>query len=408
MNNRNLSCKVERCPNLSKSKDGYCELHKKRLQNGWQHSESRDRIENLIGQQCCLSECDEQEFEEGLCFEHFHEVLESGHPHFLPDQEHAYDPNMTPAGKCAIKRCKSDASEGRFCEKHAEQLKELQNDRDAFNEDIESKIAAFKPVNVKLDEVDTEDETYQIRQHIGKKFIHKLVRSIRRNGLLHPPLLIELPGSKNKKKKYRIVSGFYRIKAHQLLSSSQPAFKNFEARIIDHNRYSHEELLKIAFDENTKRNHVSFLETALKAIHLKENEARKISSISTIMDYSEDMIKRLFSAIKNAADEVLKALEREEISFKHVRLLIRMDKDDQLYWLERIKKENLSVQQFEDAKKAFDSDKFDKGFHNFLKKPPKGVKFNTDTDRGPYQVTIDIRKRRTLERLYKDFVVKNL
>ncbi|MFB6307677.1 MAG: ParB/RepB/Spo0J family partition protein, partial [Flavobacteriales bacterium] len=403
-----MSCKVDKCPSLAVTKDGYCSLHKQRIKNGWQHSESKERIENLLNQECCLEGCDEQEFEEGLCFEHFHEVLESGHPHFMPDEDQAYDPNTTPVGKCALKPCKEDAEEGRFCGKHAGQLRELKKDRAAYNEDIKSKIAAFKPKNVTLDEIDQEDETFQVRQHISRKSIHRLARSIRRSGLLHPPVLIELPGSKNKKKKYRIVSGFCRIQAHKFLSSSQPAFREFEARIIDRDRYSHEELMKIAYDENTKRDHISFLEKALYALHLKENEARKVPSIANIIDYSEDKTKRLFSAVKNAANEVLTALDREDITFKHVQKMISLDKEEQLYWLERIKKEGLSVEEFEKAKKKHEREEFDQGFNKFLEKPPKEVKFNSDTNRGPYQVTVDMKDRRTLELFYRDFVRKNL
>ncbi|MFB6305524.1 MAG: ParB/RepB/Spo0J family partition protein, partial [Flavobacteriales bacterium] len=401
--NSKKECKIEPCHRPVRS-NGYCKLHNDRVKQGWKLSKKLNHIENLMRRTCCIGECDNPRFSHNLCNTHFHQVMDKGRPEWLPGEKKKYDPEKDTSSRCIIKQCKRTPKKGKICKQCTKELESLHKSRDAFKEDNEQKIGAFEVKEISLDEVDFEDETFKMRQQIDDWFLQELARSIRDVGLLHLPVYMKVPS--RKKKPYRIVSGFCRTAAHKFLSSSQPSFNKVEARIIDAESFSHTELLKLAYEENDKRNYVSFLEIALKAVKLKEKQAFSNSDIGEVLDKSTNQVNRLFSVIKNAHEDVLTAVDNETISFGHAKIIISMKKADQKYWLDRIIDEKLSVKDLEEAIEEQKSAEYKESFDNFRENPPEGIEFEGSTEHGQFRLNIDFNNNWLLEKFYKEFVRK--
>ncbi|MFB6305725.1 MAG: hypothetical protein ABEH43_01815, partial [Flavobacteriales bacterium] len=184
---------------------GLCQLHYQRQRRNKDHSKTINRLEKLMTSKCCLSGCPNHKFQHNLCYTHFHEVMDNGRPKWLPGEKKEYNPKKETSSRCIIKKCKETPEQGKICKDHTEELEEIHANRDAFNKDIEQKIRAFEVKEVSLDDVDFEDNTFKMRQHIEEEATQKLARSIREIGLLHLPVYMKVPG--RKKKPYRIVSG---------------------------------------------------------------------------------------------------------------------------------------------------------------------------------------------------------
>ncbi|MFB6305492.1 MAG: ParB/RepB/Spo0J family partition protein, partial [Flavobacteriales bacterium] len=382
-----------------------CNIHYQRSKrSNKEYSQKASHLEKLMTCDCCLSGCENRRFQHNLCYKHFHEVMEIGRPKWLPGETKEYDPKEETTSFCYIKNCPNTPEEGKICEKHIKELEEIRYNKDVFNKDIEQKIQAFDTKEVSLDEVDFEDETFKMRQYFDERFIQDLARSIREHGLFHPPVYVKVPN--RKKKTYRIVSGFCRTAAHRFLAISQPSFNKVEARIIKPESFSHTELLKLAFDENDKRYYISFLELALKAVQLRDQQAYKNHEIAEILDRKTSFINRLFPIVNKAHDDVLTALEDEKITAKHAGHIIGMDKEDQKYWLDKAIEEDMSALELKWAIKKKKSNQLSQSVDEFTKNPPKEIEFIGSIEQGDYQFKVDFKNRPLLEKFYKEFVAK--
>ncbi len=103
----------------------------------------------------------------------------------------------------------------------------------------------FKIKNVKLDQIESEDETYRITTNDNTD---DLVASIQRIGIVNPPLLIQNISN------YRIVCGFRRILASQRLG-----WNNMDARILDANTKKLE-CVKYAIVDNAFQRSLNLIE----------------------------------------------------------------------------------------------------------------------------------------------------
>jgi ParB family chromosome partitioning protein len=387
------SCKIPSCIRSVYAHE-LCKLHYTRQQRGTDLQKEVEWLEQLLTHRCGLKKCHRPVFLQGLCFHHFHQTMEAGLPEVLTDLLQEKSP------RCQLKNCRKRGNDHGFCPTHAEQLRHLQSDKDLFDDAITEKTNSYTVREITLDQVDFDDTTYRMRQVIERSFVEDLARSIRKVGLLHAPILEEKPGGQ-----YRIISGFCRCTALQLLAQSQPEYRQFKARIIDPDCFSHLELLKIAFEENDKRNYVNHLEKALKATQLKHRQTLTNREVAEVMDVTPRRVSELLSLVKRGHEQVLEALRDEDITFYHAQELLKIDKAKQPKWLQKVRDHNWSINQLRHALKERQQEKVETGIRDLLHNEIEGIEFEgSSTKRGPYPVKIEIRDRHTLRQFYRAFV----
>ncbi|MFB6305798.1 MAG: ParB/RepB/Spo0J family partition protein [Flavobacteriales bacterium] len=258
------------------------------------------------------------------------------------------------------------------------------------------KFHAFKTTEVSLDEIAYEDETYKMRQDIDEGFVRRLAGSIRNYGLLHPPVL-----NKNENMdKYRIVSGYCRLAALNMLSDSQPKYGKVNVLIINDNDFSHLEMLKLAHEENHKRNFITYLEKALKASELRNEHALSNKEIAGVMDISKKGVERLLNLVNKTHKDVKRALHEGKIGFKHTQILISLEKTDQKKMLKRVIEEKLSADKLNELLKERKEDANKKEFQDFLENPPEGIDIKK-VGRGEYEVISNIKGIDNMRALFK-------
>ncbi|OIN97120.1 MAG: hypothetical protein AUJ48_00490 [Deltaproteobacteria bacterium CG1_02_45_11] len=133
----------------------------------------------------------------------------------------------------------------------------------------------FSEQTVKLSWIDSSDDTYRITT---KTMIDDLVDSIKKVGLINPPILIEKTRS-GTKPSFVIVGGFRRIKACQRLRGS-----TIKARILDSDT-SKLECVKLAITDNALQRPLNLIE-----------ESRSISMLSAFIT-EHDRIDREASTL---------------------------------------------------------------------------------------------------------------
>jgi ParB family chromosome partitioning protein len=123
------------------------------------------------------------------------------------------------------------------------------------------------------------DEEFNSRDQINFTQVVDLAKSIKKDGLIQPILLMPL----NKEgKKYMIVAGHRRFKAFMILSNDDPAFKEIPAIIREDLDEQHARVLNL--NENLARKNLNILEEAMALVPLMKlgmSESQMVEAIPT-------------------------------------------------------------------------------------------------------------------------------
>ena len=186
-------------------------------------------------------------------------------------------------------------------------------------------------------EVDT-DKIYpnkkQPRKHFDKERINELAESIKKYGLLQPILLKE-----DSEGNYMIIAGERRYTACRLIGMRKilAVIKNI----------TYEEADKIAIIENLQREDLSPVEEAEAYRSLIERYGLTQVKLSETVGKSRPYITNSMRLL-NLSEEVLKMLDRGEITAAHGKILLRVEEPEiQLRMAGKIVRDGLSVRDLE-------------------------------------------------------------
>ncbi|WP_290660653.1 ParB/RepB/Spo0J family partition protein [Ignavibacterium sp.] len=181
---------------------------------------------------------------------------------------------------------------------------------------------------------------FQPRTNFDPAALEELKKSILINGLIQPITVRRIQGNR-----YQLISGERRLRAFKDIG-----YKEIPAYIIKVD--SDEVLLALALIENIQREHLNPIEVAkaykrlIDECHLTQEEiADKVGKDRTTIANTIRLLK--------LPDRIQEALIREEISMGHARALISLpDEQLQLFALEKILKDGLSVRKVEQLAKV--------------------------------------------------------
>ena len=178
---------------------------------------------------------------------------------------------------------------------------------------------------------DIRTNPYQPRKEFSQKKIEELAASIKENGLIQPIIL-----RKSSLFGYEILAGERRYRASFLSLETIPAVVK---------ELSDDEMLKQAIIENLQREDLNPIEEAESYQNLIDKGLTH-DEIAKIMGKSRPYISNIVRLLQ-LSKEVRQAIKEEEISQGHARLLVPLKEEEQLLWLEKICREDLSVRAVE-------------------------------------------------------------
>ena len=179
---------------------------------------------------------------------------------------------------------------------------------------------------------DVEPNRNQPRKQFDEDAIEELADSIKQYGVIQP-LIVQ-----KKDKYYEIIAGERRWRA-----CKKAGLK--EVPVIIKN-YDEKETLKISLIENLQREDLNPIEEAESYQHLIDKGATH-EEIAQFMGKSRPYISNMVRLL-HLSPAVKDAIKNEKISQGHARILVPLKEDLQIYWLERILKEGLSVRSLEE------------------------------------------------------------
>jgi ParB family chromosome partitioning protein len=204
---------------------------------------------------------------------------------------------------------------------------------------------------------------FQPRLNFDPVALEELKKSIIANGLIQPITVRRITGNQ-----YQLVSGERRLRAY-----SNIGYKEIPAYIIKVD--SDEIMLALALIENIQRE-------TLNPIEVGRAYKRLMDECHLTQEQIADKVGKDRSTIANSIrllklpDKIQKCLVDESISAGHARALINLPGEDlQLYALERILADNLSVRKVEYLTKKLISEGIP-GKKSFTIKPKKTVNSN--------------------------------
>ena len=185
----------------------------------------------------------------------------------------------------------------------------------------------------KIDIIDVKQirtNPFQPRQTFVQEKLEELAASIKENGLIQPIIVRKSP----------IVgyAGERRYRAAQMAG-----FKEIPAIIRE---LSDDDMIKQAIIENLQREDLNPIEEAESYQHLIDKGATH-EEIAQFMGKSRPYISNMVRLL-HLSPAVKEAIKNEKISQGHARILVPLKEDLQIYWLERILKEGLSVRSLEE------------------------------------------------------------
>lgn len=179
---------------------------------------------------------------------------------------------------------------------------------------------------------DIRTNPYQPRKSFSQEKINELAASIKENGIIQPIIL-----RKSSLFGYEILAGERRFRAAKIAG-----LENIPALIKD---LSDDDMMKHAIIENLQREDLNPIEEAESYQHLIEKGLTH-EEIAKIMGKSRPYISNLVRLLQLPAF-MLDAVKEEMISQGHARLLIPLKKEEQVFWLDKIIQDNLSVRALE-------------------------------------------------------------
>ena len=179
---------------------------------------------------------------------------------------------------------------------------------------------------------DIRTNPYQPRKSFSKEKINELAASIKENGIIQPIIL-----RKSSLFGYEILAGERRFRAAKIAG-----LEKIPALIKD---LSDDDMMKQAIIENLQREDLNPIEEAESYHHLIEKGLTH-EEIAKIMGKSRPYISNLVRLLQLPAF-MMDAVKEEMISQGHARLLIPLKKEEQVFWLDKIIQDNLSVRALE-------------------------------------------------------------
>ena len=179
---------------------------------------------------------------------------------------------------------------------------------------------------------DIRTNPYQPRKSFSQEKINELAASIKENGIIQPIIL-----RKSSLFGYEILAGERRFRAAKIAG-----LENIPALIKD---LSDDDMMKHAIIENLQREDLNPIEEAESYQHLIEKGLTH-EEIARIMGKSRPYISNLVRLLQLPAF-MMDAVKEEMISQGHARLLIPLKKEEQVFWLDKIIQDNLSVRALE-------------------------------------------------------------
>ena len=163
-------------------------------------------------------------------------------------------------------------------------------------------------VDLELSQITVRD---QVRKNFSDESIHDLSQSIKKEGLLYPILVMEVPNKEAvvANRNYILIVGENRYRAfHNLKRNTIPA------RVIQHTE-DKSKIMLIQLTENLQRKNLSAIETANSLKTIKKELKLTHEKLSERIGLSIDAIKK-YSQIGNLTNAEKKALSNE--SFKNI------------------------------------------------------------------------------------------
>lgn len=172
----------------------------------------------------------------------------------------------------------------------------------------------------------------QLRTVFDEEKIEELATSIKENGLIQPVIV------RKKDKKYEIIAGERRYRACKLAG-----LKEISCVVED---YNDQEVSTLAIIENIQREDLSPIEEAKAYQSLMKTYNYNQSELAKIVGKKQSTIANKLRLLK-LNDDVIFAVDRKQITERHARAMLSVDKDKQVDILKEVLKKQLNVSQTE-------------------------------------------------------------
>ena len=215
-------------------------------------------------------------------------------------------------------------------------LEELFNNEPLDYGKVEEKIlnesTAEQIVEIPLNELRA--NPYQPRKIFDEESLDELASSIKEHGVFQPIIV------KKAIQGYEIIAGERRVKA-----SIKAGLEKIPAIIKD---FNDTEMMEIALLENLQRENLSAIEEANAYKKLQETLNLSHEGLAKRLGKSRSHITNMLGLL-SLPEKVQEAVQNNEISMAHARVLSKLvDKDQQIYLLNKIKTEGISVHKLEE------------------------------------------------------------
>lgn len=204
----------------------------------------------------------------------------------------------------------------------------------SYNKELEGGNAENLIIEIDVDKI--EPNPYQPRLSFDKEALRELSDSIARHGLIQPIIVIEKGSS------YVLIAGERRLRATKLLGE-----RKIKAVVAD---IKSQNLRELALIENIQRED-------LNPIELAKSYKELIGEYKITQEELADIIKKSRTQITNTLrllslrDEVQKAISADKISQGHAKVIVGLEKSDQILVLNTILGQRLSVRDTENLVK---------------------------------------------------------
>lgn len=202
----------------------------------------------------------------------------------------------------------------------------LEDVESSYNKELEGGNAENLIIEIDVDKI--EPNPYQPRSNFDKEALRELSDSIARHGLIQPIIVIQKDDS------YVLIAGERRLRATKLLGE-----RKIKAVVAD---IKSQNLRELALIENIQRED-------LNPIELAKSYKELIGEYRITQEELADIIKKSRVQITNTlrllslCDEVQDAVSADKISQGHAKVIVGLEKADQILALNTILGQRLSV-----------------------------------------------------------------
>lgn len=182
---------------------------------------------------------------------------------------------------------------------------------------------------------------YQPRVNFDEKSINELAQSIRTQGLIEPLVIRELASDS-----YEIIAGERRWRAAMIAGLTELPC------LIGH--FSDEQAAAVTLIENIQRKDLNLIEEANGYQRLIEEFHFQQDEVAVLIGKSRSHIANLLRLL-TLGEAVQQRLREGTLSLGHARMLVGLQLQDQLFFLDQIESQDWSVRQLEKKIKDFKS-----------------------------------------------------